>query len=426
MTLPLTIISLGPSIPLSEAKTLYPAGAYHAPFKCGDLLQLLRLKPTRIAIIDGMFEHTAAIWHKEILWALANGIEIYGASSMGALRASEMKAYGMEPIGKIAEHYLITEELDDDEVALTHDAKSNTTTLTMVDLRATLNHLLNQKLIQLEDTHRIIKQAKEIPYFKRRLSTLKLNPSEHSLLQSAWINQKQQDAILLLKRLARNEPLALLNKPCMVESIYFRRLYHEVWHAPFTHAYDWLPPFEQQYARCSPFEKALLTHFGKMAQLWADHLWDEQLIQQQPSLRELLQAVVPSAQVAMRERHLNIYYQQCFSQSNIHPHWIQKIAVLWDAVFNSFKKRQCELRPQTVQSFSNAWRRDHGLQSPQDTLAWRHSMKLDQAEEYAEFMIELAYFDIFISKNNGDALLYRGPLWKNSWVQEILELLRAC
>ena len=32
----------------------------------------------------------------EVLYALANGVRVFGASSMGALRAAELHAFGME------------------------------------------------------------------------------------------------------------------------------------------------------------------------------------------------------------------------------------------------------------------------------------------------------------------------------------------
>ena len=49
----------------------------------------------RIAIIDGYFERMAAVWHKEILLALERGIAVWGAASMGALRAAELAPFGM-------------------------------------------------------------------------------------------------------------------------------------------------------------------------------------------------------------------------------------------------------------------------------------------------------------------------------------------
>src|SRR5262245_47094742 len=89
-------VYLGPSLPLKEAKHILPEACFLPPIRCGDLLHLLRLNPQCIAIIDGYFQHTAAVWHKEILLALEKGIRIYGASSMGALRAAELANDGIQ------------------------------------------------------------------------------------------------------------------------------------------------------------------------------------------------------------------------------------------------------------------------------------------------------------------------------------------
>jgi hypothetical protein len=86
-----TIVFLGPSLPRAEAERILPA-EYLPPAAMGDIYRAVsrpaRQRPRRIALIDGYFERMAAPWHKEILWALERGAQVYGASSMGALRAA--------------------------------------------------------------------------------------------------------------------------------------------------------------------------------------------------------------------------------------------------------------------------------------------------------------------------------------------------
>src|SRR4029434_6356953 len=82
----------------------------------------LRAAPRVIAIIDGTFESRAAIWHKEILLALARGVSVFGASSMGALRGAELAVCGMIGVGRIFEAYRDGLYTDDDEVAVLHSA----------------------------------------------------------------------------------------------------------------------------------------------------------------------------------------------------------------------------------------------------------------------------------------------------------------
>ena len=45
------------------------------------------------------------MWHREILYAMSEGIHVFGASSMGALRAAELHGLGMRGIGTVFEAY---------------------------------------------------------------------------------------------------------------------------------------------------------------------------------------------------------------------------------------------------------------------------------------------------------------------------------
>ena len=73
-----------------------------------------------IGLIDGYFEWTLSVWHKEILWALTRGVHVFGAASVGALRAVELERYGMRGVGEIFRAYRDGELEDDDEVAVVH------------------------------------------------------------------------------------------------------------------------------------------------------------------------------------------------------------------------------------------------------------------------------------------------------------------
>jgi hypothetical protein len=81
-----------------------------------------------IGIVDGNFETVATVWHKEILWAMAQGIHVYGAASIGALRAAELAEFGMKGVGAIFRHFQATPLADDDEISrFCTDRQSSTT-----------------------------------------------------------------------------------------------------------------------------------------------------------------------------------------------------------------------------------------------------------------------------------------------------------
>ena len=119
-----TLIFAGPTLygasfrPLKNEVLLPPAGQ-------GDLLRnTLYHCPEKIVLIDGTFFHTLSVWHKEILFALADGVVVIGSSSMGALRAAELDRYGMIGVGKIYEAYRSCTVQDDAWVAMSYDPET--------------------------------------------------------------------------------------------------------------------------------------------------------------------------------------------------------------------------------------------------------------------------------------------------------------
>jgi hypothetical protein len=93
MTAPV-VVFLGPTLSHDDARDVLDA-EYLPPAAHGDVLRAALRRPRAIALVDGVFERVPAVWHKEILFALSEGIHVYGAASMGALRAAELDAFGM-------------------------------------------------------------------------------------------------------------------------------------------------------------------------------------------------------------------------------------------------------------------------------------------------------------------------------------------
>jgi hypothetical protein len=122
-----TIVFVGPTLPAAEAARLLPGAEIRPPVAVGEVYGLIRRRGgartaplRRLAIIDGYFERMAAVWHKELLLALEQGIEVWGASSMGALRAAELHPFGMRGVGEVFEAFRTGELCADDEVAVAH------------------------------------------------------------------------------------------------------------------------------------------------------------------------------------------------------------------------------------------------------------------------------------------------------------------
>jgi hypothetical protein len=170
-------VFLGPSLPRTESQACLDA-VYLPPVSMGDLYTLVasRARPgDHIAIIDGLFEQVPAVWHKEILYALSCGIHVYGAASMGALRAAELHSFGMRGVGRIFEAFrdLIIE--NDDEVAVSHgDAESGYRPLTtaLVSIRFGVEELIRAGSIPASLGQRLISSAASLPYGRRSWAAL--------------------------------------------------------------------------------------------------------------------------------------------------------------------------------------------------------------------------------------------------------------
>jgi hypothetical protein len=134
------VIFAGPSLG-GAPPPLAPGVALRPPAAAGDLYAAAAAGAAVIGLIDGVFEDRATVWHKEILWALDQGVRVLGAASLGALRAVECAPFGMEGVGEIFARFRDGRLDDDAELALTFgpvELGYPATSEPMVNIRATL------------------------------------------------------------------------------------------------------------------------------------------------------------------------------------------------------------------------------------------------------------------------------------------------
>lgn len=209
-------VFVGPSLRTTEAEHVLDA-TYLPPAAQGDICRVARARPFAIGLIDGYFEKVPAVWHKEILWALAQGIHVLGAASMGALRAAELSRFGMIGVGSIFADFSSGRLEDDDEVAVAHgDASTGYRSVSeaMVNIRATLRRAVTNGGLSAELAKAFEDIAKEAFYPDRCYPLLLARLSQRGVpesdlkqlaaaLQSHAVNQKRQDALELLAELRR-------------------------------------------------------------------------------------------------------------------------------------------------------------------------------------------------------------------------------
>jgi hypothetical protein len=219
-------IFAGPTLPPAEAAKILEAD-YLPPAAIGDVYKAAQKRPWAIGIIDGFFESTPSVWHKEVLWAMSQGIHVFGASSMGALRAAELAAFGMIGVGAIFEAYRDGEIEDDDEVAVVHGPPELgyvQLSEAMVNIRATMTKAIAADVVPPATAAALIEIAKSLYYKQRSYDRLLAEASGHGLPADevarfkAWlpknqINQKRLDAIAMLQAIKAAHAAAMAPKP---------------------------------------------------------------------------------------------------------------------------------------------------------------------------------------------------------------------
>jgi len=206
------VVFAGPTIPASDVALILEA-TYLPPVSHGDVYRISLERPLAIGIIDGYFEHQPAVWHKEILWALHEGIHVFGAASMGALRAAELTPFGMVGVGAIYEAYRDGVLEDDDEVALVHGSEETGYRVgsdALVNIRATLEKARAENVLDDHSATALVRVAKSLHYSERTYAALIERALDAGLAESIledwrrWlptgaVDQKRADAIAMLR-----------------------------------------------------------------------------------------------------------------------------------------------------------------------------------------------------------------------------------
>jgi hypothetical protein len=167
-----------------------------------------------ICLIDGYFGNMPSVWHKEILFALKNGITVCGSSSIGALRAAELHAYGMIGFGWVYRAYRRGLLQDDDEVCVIHavpELNFEPLSEAMVNLRYSLTTMRKHRLISREAEVHIASRLKTIHFSERDTDAIRRvfeqefgsqGASKFQLYEKAKVDIKSIDADLMLRAAA--------------------------------------------------------------------------------------------------------------------------------------------------------------------------------------------------------------------------------
>ena len=210
MTAPPAIVFLGPTLRVAEARKFADA-LYLPPAAQGSIIQAVRRhRPRSLLIIDGVFQSEPAVRHKEILWALDQGVAVLGAASMGALRAAELHPFGMIGIGLIYRWYRRWTGAPDDAVAVVHappEVGAEPLTLALIDLLRTIKRAERRSALGPEEARHLEAAARRLNFRERLWSAVLAGTGiEPGRLVQHLVEQKKHDAISALRRLDKVNP----------------------------------------------------------------------------------------------------------------------------------------------------------------------------------------------------------------------------
>lgn len=183
------------------------------PARQGDIHRAVIDGADAIGLVDGVFGFVPSVWHKEILFALHEGVRVLGGASLGALRAAECHSFGMVPVGSIAQAYADGVRYEDADVCLAHcPAEMDFMPLSepLVDVEASIATLLELGHVTGEQAWRWLDAARDIYFADRTVEAMLERARLPGELAEAYrrhrIGVKARDALELVEALRALPP----------------------------------------------------------------------------------------------------------------------------------------------------------------------------------------------------------------------------
>lgn len=117
------LLFAGPSAFGVDPRLIEAAGVVMLPpVRRGDVDRVVANSPTpgTIIICDGVFQVAPAVSHAELCRAIDQGWQAWGVSSLGAIRAHELRDEGMRGFGEVHAFFATLDDFTDDEMCLLH------------------------------------------------------------------------------------------------------------------------------------------------------------------------------------------------------------------------------------------------------------------------------------------------------------------
>lgn len=211
------VIFVGPSLPPADVRKLAPKAWVLPPARQGDIFRILPRRPRVLALIDGVFEAQPSVWHRELLAAIDAGVAVFGASSMGALRAAELADDGVVGIGGIFEDYRSGRRIDDSDVALLHAGAEHDwrgMTVPLVTVEAVVQAAQKAGVLPPKQLAALRRAAASLHYTQR---------TWRDVLDRAEVAAERQERFLAWVKQDAPDPKAADARACITAALEFAR-----------------------------------------------------------------------------------------------------------------------------------------------------------------------------------------------------------
>lgn len=186
------------------------------PVQRGDIESLVKKagRPAVIVVCDGVFQSVPAVSHAELCLALDARWEVWGVSSIGAIRAFELRGEGMRGFGHVYAMLRRIDDFPDDEMCLLHFPERPYFPVSepLVNLRFALSRLGHKLGIDAATTAVVVSAMRELWFGDRTLQRMRQAMVERGRIESCkadavldWLVHNRVK-VLDLKRLLVRQP----------------------------------------------------------------------------------------------------------------------------------------------------------------------------------------------------------------------------
>ena len=232
-------------------------------------------------------------------------------------------------------------------------------------------------------------------YYNRSLfSASKDHPDLAAWLEERYVDQKAEDARMLLKIIAASPYKGRRTLDNINYTLFIKRLYRQMMSEPFETIYDWLPDIEKQLAGLGDKDVAMLRHLAQLMQT------ESELYEVMPELNgDLDDSALP---ISLEDiRHSYLAHMDLFNEplSSMQTNIVGRVTNLLGLVGLFLEKKQMQFAQKYAQEFTNKYREEKGLLTPESIMQWIKKMDLDEGEMFQKFLTTVAILH-FITDNS--------------------------